>query len=84
MSSSNSEVSSSDEDGISVSSSLKIDGDEIGPSSDDQSHFPAWSWDRVRTWLAIRRTDKYSGKQIRALAAQDMVMLEKTNGVLAY
>ncbi len=42
--------------------------------------FPEWSWDRVRTYVAIRRGDDYSDEQIRALAAQDVVMLEKMNG----
>ncbi|KAL7533708.1 hypothetical protein ACHAXR_005394 [Thalassiosira sp. AJA248-18] len=66
------------------SSDNDIDEEEIDPLSDDQSIFPEWSWDHVRTWVAIRRTDKYSDEQIRALAAQDIVMLEKTNGVHAY
>ena len=53
------------------------------PSDDDDGRsekFPEWSWDRVRTYVAIRRGDDYSDEQIRALAAQDVVMLEKMNG----
>lgn len=57
---------------------------EADPVSGNQSSYPEWSWDHVRTWVAIRRADKYSDDQIRSLAAQDIVMLEKTNGVDAY
>jgi hypothetical protein len=52
-------------------------------TSDDDGRsekFPEWSWDHVRTYVAIRRGDDYSDEQIRALAAQDVVMLEKMNG----
>mmetsp|Transcript_20355 Transcript_20355/g.43621 ORF Transcript_20355/g.43621 Transcript_20355/m.43621 type:complete len:389 (-) Transcript_20355:35-1201(-) len=52
--------------------------------NEDQSAFPEWNWDHVHTWVAIRRTDEYSDEQIHALAAQNIVMLEKTNGVRAY
>jgi len=60
-----------------------IDGEDDPPSV-DKSIFPEWSWDHVRPWVAIRRTDAYSDEQIRALAAQDVVMLEKTNGVATF
>ena len=51
---------------------------------DKESIYPEWSWDRTRTWVAIRRGDKYSYDQIRALADQDIVMLEKFNGHATY
>jgi hypothetical protein len=53
--------------------------DEIDDATDKQC-YPEWSWDRVRTYAAIRRGDDYSDEQIRELAAQDVVMLEKMNG----
>lgn len=61
-----------------------VDEGDVDPPGESPSAFPDWSWDRARTWVAIRRTDAYSNEQIRALAAQDIVMLEKTNGVMAY
>jgi len=50
------------------------------PLQGNQEFFPDWSWDHVRTWVAIRRGDKYSNDQIRELAGHDVVMLEKMNG----
>ena len=41
---------------------------------------PEWSWDHVRTYVAVRRGDEYSDEQIEILAKQDIVMLEKMNG----
>lgn len=49
-----------------------------------KSKYPEWSWDSTCTWVAIRRSDKYTDDQIKALAANDVVMLEKTNGVDVY
>lgn len=49
-----------------------------------KSNYPEWSWDSVRTYVSIRRSDKYSDDQIKALAANDIVMLEKTTGVDVY
>lgn len=42
--------------------------------------YPEWDWDHVRTWVPIRRGDRYHPDQINALANQDVVMLEKFNG----
>ena len=42
--------------------------------------YPEWSWDHVRTYVAVRRGDEYSDEQIEILAKQDIVMLEKMNG----
>lgn len=53
---------------------------EDDPLSDKQSSYPEWSWDQVRTWVAIRRDNDYTDDQIRALADEDVVMLEKFNG----
>jgi hypothetical protein len=56
------------------------------PGSDDQTDthpenlYPEWSWDNVRTYVAVRRGDEYSDEQIEILAKQDIVMLEKMNG----
>lgn len=75
------EESASDDD----ASAADEKSDAEPPSdSDNQSYFPEWSWDHVRPWVAIRRIDKYSDEQIRALAAQDIVMLEKANGCQTY
>lgn len=55
-------------------------------SSDDKSEkrpdniYPEWSWDNVRTYVAVRRGDEYSDEQIQTLAKQDIIMLEKMNG----
>ena len=57
---------------------------EDDPLSSNSQYYPEWSWDNVRTYVAIRRGDKYSDDQIRALAAQDVVMLEKMNGHESY
>ena len=51
---------------------------------DKQSIFPEWSWDHVRTWVPIRRADKYHPDQIKVLSGQDVVMLEKFNGHETY
>ena len=50
----------------------------------DKSAYPEWTWNHVNTYVAIRRSDKYTDDQIKALARQDIVMLEKTNGADAY
>lgn len=67
---------------------LSNDGDSDSDNGNDEKRksdiYPEWSWDHVRTYVAIRRGDKYSDTQIRALAAQDVVMLEKMNGHEAY
>jgi hypothetical protein len=42
--------------------------------------YPEWSWEHVRTYVAVRRGDEYSDEQIEILAKQDIVMLEKMNG----
>ena len=47
-------------------------------------NYPEWSWDHVRTYVAVRRGDKYSDEQIQSLAKQDIVMLEKSNGHETY
>ena len=57
---------------------------EFNPLIDRKSNYPEWSWDHVRTYVAIRRDEKYSNEQIRALSAQDIVMLEKYNGHVTY
>ena len=44
------------------------------PGSDDQTDthpenlYPEWSWDNVRTYVAVRRGDEYSDEQIEILA----------------
>ena len=48
------------------------------------TNYPDWSWDHVRTYVAVRRGDKYSDEQIQSLAKQDIVMLEKSNGHETY
>lgn len=50
----------------------------------NQSNYPEWSWDHVRTYVAVRRADEYSNDQIAALAKQDIVMLEKANGARTF
>mmetsp|Transcript_13434 Transcript_13434/g.29177 ORF Transcript_13434/g.29177 Transcript_13434/m.29177 type:complete len:374 (-) Transcript_13434:187-1308(-) len=57
---------------------------EADPLSDNQSNYPEWSWDHVRSWVAIRRGDKFSDDQILALSSQDVVMLEKFTGHETY
>ena len=54
------------------------------PPSEIQSVYPEWSWDHVHSYVAIRRGDKYDDAQIRELANQDIVMLEKMNGHETY
>jgi hypothetical protein len=49
-------------------------------NDDKKSIFPEWNWDHVRTWVPIRRADRYHPDQINALSGQDVVMLEKFNG----
>mmetsp|Transcript_9852 Transcript_9852/g.21256 ORF Transcript_9852/g.21256 Transcript_9852/m.21256 type:complete len:238 (+) Transcript_9852:405-1118(+) len=68
---------------MSMNYSICDDG-EADPLEDDQEYFPQWSWDRVRTWVSIRRADDYSDEQIRELAGHDVVMLEKMNGHLTH
>eukprot|EP00580_Thalassiosira_gravida_P017202 CAMPEP_0201660688 /NCGR_PEP_ID=MMETSP0494-20130426/3278_1 /ASSEMBLY_ACC=CAM_ASM_000839 /TAXON_ID=420259 /ORGANISM="Thalassiosira gravida, Strain GMp14c1" /LENGTH=522 /DNA_ID=CAMNT_0048138635 /DNA_START=78 /DNA_END=1649 /DNA_ORIENTATION=- len=65
------------------------DGTEVVPPSGSSSSnppniYPEWSWDHVRTYVSIRHSHRYSKAQIRALAAQDIVMLEKYNGPKTY
>ena len=48
------------------------------------TNYPDWSWDHVRTYVAVRRGDEYSDAQIQSLAKQDIVMLEKSNGHETY
>ncbi|KAL7468430.1 hypothetical protein ACHAXS_008653 [Conticribra weissflogii] len=50
----------------------------------DQSHYPKWDWDRVHSYVAIRRASAYSQQQIEQIAHHDVVMLEKANGTSAY
>lgn len=81
------------EDDLSVPDVDEVD-DEVGNDTEDnadkddvtttKSKYPEWSWDSVCTYVAIRRSDEYSDDQIKALAANDIVMLEKTNGVDVY
>ena len=54
------------------------------PLQGDEDFFPDWSWNHVRTWVAIRRGTEYSNEQIRELAGHDVVMLEKMNGHETY
>ena len=79
------------DDAVSRDDEVGADNDEVGADDDElldddllyddvRSHYPEWSWDRVRTYVAIRRSDDYSEEQILALAEQDVVMLEKYNG----
>ncbi|EJK64676.1 hypothetical protein THAOC_14567, partial [Thalassiosira oceanica] len=47
------------------------DDGEADPLEGDQEYFPQWNWDRVRTWVSIRRADDYSDEQIRELAENE-------------
>ena len=64
------------------------DDNEISKDTKETSsphiNYPEWSWDHVRTYVAVRRGDKYSDEQIQSLAKQDIVMLEKSNGHETY
>lgn len=51
---------------------------------DKATAYPEWSWDHVRPWVSIRRNDAYDDDQVEALAKQDIVLLEKANGVKTY
>jgi hypothetical protein len=84
-----SEKGSEDSEVVGVDERAEVGGEIDGvidlPDDDEGSaKYPEWSWDRVRTYVAIRRGDDYSDEQIRALAAQDVVMLEKFNGHHTY
>jgi hypothetical protein len=57
---------------------------EVDPLDGDTSNFPEFNWEHVRTWMALRRADRYSNVQIEEMAAQDVVMLEKANGFRTY
>ena len=50
----------------------------------DQSNYPEWSWDHVRSYVAIRKKYQYSDDQIQQIANHDVVMLEKCNGSADY
>jgi hypothetical protein len=66
-----------------ASDDIPCDDDDDEDDDDDkptEDKYPDWSWERVRTYVAIRRGDDYSDEQIRELASQDVVMLEKMNG----
>ncbi len=69
-----------DNDTVVLSASGEVDLLGNNDTDDKQSIFPEWDWDHVRTWVPIRRGDRYHPDQINALANQDMVMLEKFNG----
>ena len=81
-----------EDDGISSSAEtttqnkkFKIfDKGEVDPLDGNTKYFPNFNWEHVRTWIAIRRADKYSNEQIHELAAQDVIMLEKANGFRTY
>ena len=59
------------------------DGEE-DPLADNRALFPEFSWDRTRTWMAIRKAGRYSNDDIKMMASQDVVMLEKQNGYKIY
>ena len=64
---------------------VELFGIAVGANEDDDvisddNLLPEWSWDHVRTYVAVRRGDDYSDEQIEILAKQDIVMLEKMNG----
>ena len=66
-----------------------ISNDDVESFKDKEAtshiiNYPEWSWDHVRTYVAVRRGDKYSDEQIQSLANQDIVMLEKSNGLETY
>lgn len=65
---------------MSTDEANKAEEEEEDPQKEKQSKYPEWSWDHVRTYVAIRRADNYSQQQIKELAKQDIVMLEKMNG----
>jgi len=63
-----------------------ISNDDVESFKDKEAtsnitNYPDWS---VRTYVAVRRGDKYSDEQIQSLAKQDIVMLEKSNGHETY
>mmetsp|Transcript_13254 Transcript_13254/g.24383 ORF Transcript_13254/g.24383 Transcript_13254/m.24383 type:complete len:418 (+) Transcript_13254:23-1276(+) len=62
------------------------EGGETNVTDDfgNKSIYPEWSWDNVRKWVAIRRDVQFDRDQIAALAAQDIVMIEKTTGWKTY
>ncbi|KAL3817780.1 hypothetical protein ACHAXA_002424 [Cyclostephanos tholiformis] len=68
------------DDGMLLDDDDMVASDDFTNNDDVRSEYPKWSWDRVRTYVAIRRGDDYSDDQILALGAQDIVMLEKYNG----
>ena len=57
---------------------------EDDPLAGNQALFPEFSWDRTRTWMAIRNRSKYSNDDIKMMASQEVVMLEKANGYVSY
>jgi len=67
-----------------ITNSSKPEGSAVSDDDDKQSIFPEWSWDHVRTWVPIRRADRYHPDQIKVLSNQDVVMLEKCNGHETY
>jgi hypothetical protein len=69
-----------DNDTVVLSASGEVDLLSNNDTDDKQLIFPEWDWDHVRTWVPIRRGDRYHPDQINALANQDVVMLEKFNG----
>ena len=74
-----SEEDNEEDDGV------ELFGIAVGANEDDDvitsdNLLPEWSWDHVRTYVAVRRGDDYSDEQIEILAKQDIIMLEKMNG----
>ncbi len=54
---------------------------EVDPLDGDTTNFLEFDWEHVRTWMKLRRNIKFTGIQIKEMASQDVVMLEKANGV---
>ena len=66
-----SEEDNEEDDGV------ELFGIAVGANEDDEvfpndNLLPEWSWDHVRTYVAIRRGDDYSDEQIEILAKQDI------------
>ena len=66
-----SEEDNEEDDGV------ELFGIAVGANEDDDvimsdNLLPEWSWDHVRTYVAVRRGDDYSDEQIEILAKQDL------------
>jgi hypothetical protein len=53
-------------------------------ASDDpllqNSFYPQWSWDHIRSWTILRRDTSYPDDQLRQIAHHDVFIIEKMTG----